>query len=161
MCLDYVGLLNRCYFLSSQDYCEVWADYCDIFPSSFTKQLHWQDVYSVIFPWVFWESEHYTDLLLAPPGLAPVECHNMKALYSRPWLFPSSLEVCSFLPSFASTLKSVISPRFHFPNYLYPFLIFPQPKYDSQLSFQLFNFMSVFLSSLTQKSLFNKYHRNS
>ena len=51
-----------------------------------------------------------------------------------------------------------MSPSFHFPNYLCPFPIFPQPKYDSQLSFQLFNFMSVFLSSLTQKSLFNKYH---
>ena len=51
-----------------------------------------------------------------------------------------------------------MSPSFHFPNYLCPFPIFPQPKYDCQLSFQLFNFMSVFLSSLTQKSLFNKYH---
>ena len=38
--------------------------------------------------------------------------------------FPALWEVCSLLLSFASTLKSVISPSFHFSNYLYPFPIF-------------------------------------
>lgn len=157
--LDYVGLLNRGYFLSSQDYCEVRDDYCDIFPPHLLNNSIGKNFTQLFFP-SFLRIRALEDLPV-PSLVWPAWSFIIwKLSIPNYGSFPALWEACSFLLSLLlhSSLWWIQVSTSQITFILFPSFL-NQIRFSTLLSaIQFYECITFFL---TQKSLFNKYHSNS